>query len=197
MAHQGICSVSGCCNTLIVAKDFCEKHYRRFRAHGDPNAGRLSPGEHQQFFTDVVLKYDGNECLIWPYSKTPKGYGLMSRVGASGKRDLVHRRVCEEINGPPPTPEHQAAHSCGKGLQGCCAKRHVSWKTVGGNTADRFLHGTVTRGETISKVTEEEVRQIRARIKSGETQRSVAKDYDISFASVCRIHLRQTWAWLD
>lgn len=66
MAHQGICAVTGCDNTLIIAKDFCEKHYRRFLAHGDPNAGRLSPGEHQQYFTDVVLKYEGNECLIWP-----------------------------------------------------------------------------------------------------------------------------------
>lgn len=198
MAHQGICSVSGCCNTLIVAKDFCDKHYRRFRAHGDPLAGRTPVGEQTRYFNDVVLQYDGNGCLTWPYNRNPKGYGQMSRIGAgSGKKDLVHRRVCEEVNGPPPTPEHEAAHSCGKGRQGCCAKRHLSWKTSGGNTADKYLHGTVARGEMISKLTEDDVRKIRVRLSNGEPQTAIAKDYPVSHKTISKIHVEETWDWLD
>jgi hypothetical protein len=198
MAHQGICSVSDCGNTLIVAKGLCERHYRRFRKHGDPTAGRIEPGAQERYFTEVVLQYDGNECLKWPYSTTPKGYGYMSRIGAGpGKRELVHRRVCEAVNGPPPTPQHEAAHSCGKGLQGCCAKRHLSWKTSGGNMADKYLHGTVARGEMLSKLTEEDVRRIRVRLSRNESQTSIAKDYGVSHKTISKIHVGETWRWLE
>lgn len=198
MAHQGICSVSDCDNTIIVARGLCDKHYRRWKTHGDPLAGRTPVGDQMRYYLDVVLKYEGNECLTWPYNRNPRGYGQMSRHGdGSGKKDLVHRKVCEEVNGPPPTPKHQAAHSCGKGKEGCCAKRHLSWKTSGGNMADKYLHGTVTRGEMISKLTEDSVRQIRVRLSRGEPQTVIAKDYNVSHKTISKIHVGETWRWLE
>lgn len=39
---QDPCDVEGCPNTKI-AQGFCDNHYRRFRKHGDPLAGRPTP----------------------------------------------------------------------------------------------------------------------------------------------------------
>lgn len=32
-------------------------------------------GEAQDFFRDVVLTFEDDSCLTWPYSKTRSGYG--------------------------------------------------------------------------------------------------------------------------
>ncbi|WP_292637037.1 hypothetical protein [Mesorhizobium sp.] len=55
-----------------------------------------------------------------------------------GKCRRVSRLVCEEVHGPPPSPDHEAAHSCDNGDLGCATKRHLSWKTPKENTADKF-----------------------------------------------------------
>lgn len=199
MAHSGICIIPGCSNTLIVARGYCDAHYRRWKRNGDPIAGRTPNGDAHQFFRDVVLSYEGNECLIWPFNRNPKGYGQIARLGeGSGKKDLVHRKVCEAVNGPPPSPEHEAAHSCGNGRGGCCAKRHLSWKTPGGNTADKFLHGTVARGSAIASavLTEETVIRIRQMIADGIAQKDIAAALGIAKQTVNNIHKRRTWAWL-
>jgi hypothetical protein len=200
MAHHGICSVPNCRNTLIVAHGLCDAHYRRQRKHGTPTGGRTPQGETHAFFRDVVMVYDGNECLIWPYNRNGTGYGQMSRLGAgSGKKDLVHRKVCEMVNGPAPSPEHQAAHSCGNGRGGCCAKRHVSWKTAGGNTADKFLHGTIPRGEKVHNaiMTEAEVIRAREMIASGMMQKEIAAEMGVSKQTINHIRMGNTWSWLD
>lgn len=195
MAHHGICTVPDCGNSLIVAHGLCENHYRRWRRNGSPTAGRTPPGEPLRYFREVVMVYEGDECLIWPYNRTPLGYGT---VLFDGQVRVVSRMVCEEANGPPPTPEHQGAHECGQGRAGCVTKRHMSWKTVAENAADRIGHGTHNRGERgTAKLTEANVREIRARIGSGETQRSIAKDFNVSFKTISKIHVGDTWAWME
>src|SRR5690349_16938907 len=104
-----------------------------------------APGEAQRFYRDVVLPYEGDDCLFWPYSKWGRGYG---HVWADGRQQYVHVLVCREANGPAPTPKHEAAHSCGKGHLGCCARKHLSWKTRSENHADKITHGTMLRGDT-------------------------------------------------
>jgi predicted SprT family Zn-dependent metalloprotease len=42
MTHIKICSVDGCGKPLIKG-GYCNKHYLRFKRHGDPLAGRRSP----------------------------------------------------------------------------------------------------------------------------------------------------------
>jgi hypothetical protein len=104
-------------------------------------------GEPERFYREVVLTWTSDECLLWPYAKISSGYGQMAiepgRRGKSGKRVLVSRRVCEDTNGPPPTPHHDAAHSCGKGHLGCCNPKHLHWATRLENVAEAIAHGTV------------------------------------------------------
>lgn len=193
MADFHLCSITGC-DKPTTAKGLCANHYRRLWRHGDPLSGRTSHGEPQQFYKDVVLAYEGNDCLFWPYSAHRNGYGQV-RIG--GKLLTVSRLVCEEANGPPPTPKHHAAHSCGNGRHGCVTKKHLSWKTKADNEADKLIHGTHNRGERhpLSILTEAEAREILS-LKGTETQESTAKRYGIAGQTVSGIQSGKRWAWL-
>jgi hypothetical protein len=90
------------------------------------------------FLREHVSDPDG-ECVIWPMSRNSNGYGMF---GFEGKVYWTHRYMCELVNGPPPTPEHEAAHSCGRGKDGCIHPKHLSWKTKSGNMLDAVRHGT-------------------------------------------------------
>jgi hypothetical protein len=82
----------------------------------------------------VVLQYEGDDCLIWPYANNRYGYGQMVY---EGRHREVHRVVCELVNGDPPTPLHVACHYCNNGDLGCVAPTHVRWATRADNMADR------------------------------------------------------------
>lgn len=68
-----------------------------------------------------------------------------AQINLGGRSVIVARMVCEEVNGPPPTPAHQAAHSCGKGHLGCITPQHLRWATQVENEADKLIHGTHNR----------------------------------------------------
>lgn len=193
MAHSRICSVEGC-GKPHFGHGWCQVHLYRWRKHGDPLSGRASPGEVTRYFLEVVLKYDGDECLLWPYAKTTGGYG---QINYEGKRHVVSRLVCENVKGPPPSPEHDAAHSCGKGHLRCVTKRHLSWKTKVQNQSDRIVHGTHSRGERhqMSRLAENDVRQIRA-LRGKATQVELAEQFGVSQVAISNIHTGRRWGWL-
>lgn len=196
MATSRICSIPDC-GKPEDKRGWCSMHYQRWRKHGDPLAGkaRTSWGETERFLRDVVLTYEGDECLIWPYIKGRDGYGKIMR----GKQQArVHRLVCEEVNGPPPTPAHVAAHSCGKGHLACVAKRHLSWKTIQENKDDELTHGTRKRGEQHyqAKLTENDVRVILA-LKGKRQGAVLAKRFGVSISLIGSIQRGKCWAWLD
>src|SRR5687767_9109273 len=74
MADPRTCSIQDCDN-VVLAKDYCGKHYMRLRKHGDPLAGGTPNGEPAAFYENVVLPYEGSECLTWPFSRNAAGYG--------------------------------------------------------------------------------------------------------------------------
>lgn len=188
-----ICSIDGC-ERDSSKRGFCEAHYARFRRYGDPlHIGGTTPGAAQRYFRDVVMAYEGDECLIWPFSRQSSGYGNLK---ADGKMRLVSRLVCEEHCGPPP-PKHDAAHSCGKGHEGCVTKRHLSWKTRKENMADTVAHGTTNRGERCgsAKLTEAQAREILA-MKDKVPISEIARTFNVSRAAIHQIHKRQNWSWV-
>lgn len=186
------CSVEGC-DKPHYGKGWCNAHYRRWRRHGDPLGGSTSIWAAVSFLDEVVPSFDGDECLIWPFSRDACGYGKIKRGGISR---FVNRIVCEREHGPPPTPKHQAAHSCGKGHLGCVNRRHLEWKSPKENSADKIKHGTTARGYRNSqvKLTESQVLKIRA---STKTHRELAEEFGISQTQVSDIKARKKWAWLD
>ena len=151
-------------------------------------------GEARRFF-DSAASYDGDECLIWPFATAGRGYGC---IGVGGTTRYVHRLICEKAHGPPPSPRHDAAHSCGNGHLGCVTKRHLAWKTRSENMNDTIAHGTHNRGARhgLSRLTEDKVREIRSLVGS-VTQVAIAARFGICPQHVNDIVHRKRWAWLD
>ena len=86
----------------------------------------------------------GLECLIWPFSTTSKGYPV-ARLANPRHMVLVCREICRRVCGEPPSPEHEAAHSCGR--TSCINGTHLRWATGVENAADKIAHGTSLDGE--------------------------------------------------
>lgn len=138
MASTRICKVADC-DKVTVGQGYCKNHYYRFRKYGDPFAGGTSPGVPQKYMEAEVLPHRGGDCLPWPFARDSNGYG---QVRIDGKLHYVARLVCSLVHGEPPTAGHQAAHSCGKGHEGCCNPSHLRWATVRENHLDKKAHGT-------------------------------------------------------
>ena len=194
MNNLKICSIPGCGNPTHQ-KSWCGGHYWRYRKYGDPLAGSTSNGEPLKYLLTTVLIYQGNDCLIWPYCRNGDGY---ARIVHEGKSKPVHRIVCEKINGPPPKPNYDAAHSCGKGHLGCVSPMHVSWKTRKDNLADCLIHGTHRRGSRNppSKLSESDVRTIRG-LKGSKSAKIIAEMLNVSPSSVHDIFAGRTWNWME
>ncbi len=187
------CSIVGC-SSRTYSKGWCAKHYFRWKRHGDVNH---EPVAHHkptlEYLRQVVLPYQGDECLIWPYGKI-SGYGA---INLKGRSSLVSRVVCEEIHGPPNPANLEAAHSCGKGHLGCVSPRHLSWKTASENFKDRDRHGTYPRGKKVAgcKLDEETVRTIRS-LKGILSQAELGRRFGVRQDTISRVQSGSSWKWL-
>lgn len=192
MATSGICTVPGCSKPAHT-QQLCTGHYARLRKHGDPQGGRTLNGVAREYFETTVMNYRGDECPIWP-GRRINGYGSMS---LNGKDVIVSRQVCERLYGPPPSPDHQAAHSCGKGKGGCVAPHHLRWATRKENDQDKLIHGTRLFGQRnpLAKLTDEEARQIIA-LKGVMRTVEIAAKFGVSRHMVTRIQAGTARSWM-
>lgn len=184
------CSIDQCENPS-EKRGWCRAHYLRWYRHGDPEAGRVANGEAKKFL-QKALAYTGDECLAWPHSRRSDGRGQISWGGVPR---LVSRVVCELAHGAPPTPAHEAAHSCGKGHEGCITPGHLSWKSSADNHADMVAHGTRDFGERnhAAKLRLIDVQDIREKHGKGMLQKHIAAIYGVSPSTVNDIICGRTW----
>lgn len=139
-------------------------------------------------YVRVATNHVGKECLIWPFARSADGY-------ARSSRGPVSREVCEAVNGPAPTPEHQAAHTCGNGHAGCVSGAHLRWKTRAENEADKLAHGTSSRGEGngFAILSAAQVAEIRS-LKGTAPQHVIAKRFGVHQSQISRIVAGERWA---
>jgi hypothetical protein len=144
------------------------------------------------FIINVAMKHATDDCLTWPFSRLGKGYGSLTQ---NNETIYAHRYICELAHGRPPTSEHEAAHSCGKGHEGCINPQHLSWKTPAENQADRLLHGTDGRGSRNqnAKLSEADVRAIR---EDTRKHYEIAASYNVDRTLIGAIKSRKSWAHL-
>lgn len=187
------CSV---CGAKAYGNGLCSKHYTRMRNTGTTNLKGTPPGSVKRWIEDH-LAYQGDDCLIWPFSRSRvTGFGTLT-INRRSMR--AHRVMCEKAHGKPPSQAHHAAHSCGKGHLGCVNPRHLRWATAKENAADKIAHGTAPRGarQGQSKLTEADIRGIRGMLASGRPPKEVADRFSISVGTVRAIKGRRRWGWLE
>jgi hypothetical protein len=119
--------------------------------------------------------FEDAECLIFPFTRDDQGYG---QVGINRKVFKANRIMCELVNGPAPTPKHIAAHSCGKGRDGCVHPKHLSWKTQSQNQLDRREDGTKNVWGPYGKTTPEQRAEIRS-LAGQFTQKQLAERFGL------------------
>jgi hypothetical protein len=92
------------CDTKHFGLGYCQNHHRRFKAYGDPYAGRTQYKTPEKSFA-ARTRPDG-DCLIWT-AGTNGVYGVISIGG--GETQYAHRYAWERVNGPIPDgmmPDH-------------------------------------------------------------------------------------------
>lgn len=192
MADLRLCSI-GACGKAHFGRGYCKKHYNRLVRHGHPLAGRTFEGDPAVFLQQVALPFDGCECLSWPFGQC-NGYAAITWHGRNNVK--VSRICCEHRNGPPPTPEHEAAHNCGNCW--CINPRHLRWATPTENQSDRLVHGTHTRGNRNvgAKLTESDVQRIRVLLALGRMQTQIAAIFGVSNVTINSIAKGRNWGWM-
>ena len=178
------------CNDRAFGNGYCAKHYMRLRRRGTLKTVKAANGARFSWVKNTALIWSSDDCCIFPFPAGSHGYG---DITAGGKKVLMHRYVCEKYNGPPPSPSHHAAHSCGSKL--CGNPRHIRWATVVENAADKVIHGRHVRGEAhgLAKLSSHDVLAIR---KADGRQHEIATDYGIAQQTVSDIKLGKRWSWL-
>lgn len=194
MKNEGrVCGLDGC-DLPAKKRGYCETHYQRFRIRGDASVVLSKPnGTLYKWVLDHV-NYSEDGCLEWPFSKDTHGRGQLFHKGGMKKAPRV---MCEEAHGAPPTPEHQAAHSCGNGHLGCIHPGHLSWKTRKDNEKDKIEHGTIRRGEIAwnARLTADVVLEIHRRAQT-EQCKTLASEFGLHPGTISQIKRKKRWSHL-
>ena len=189
-AGKRLCSKAGC-GQPHLAKGFCSNHYKQFQRYGVPESinGGWFGGLR---FLEQHVDDTGDECLIWPHRRDAEGY---ARARVDGRDVSACRLMCEMKSGPPPAEDAQAAHSCGRGHEGCVSPVHLNWSTVSLNALDKWQHGTMMHGEGHPKAKLSEA-QVRLIIEDDRSSAQLARDLGCSKGMVEGVRRGLTWSWL-
>ena len=130
-------------------------------------------------------------CEEWPGARQGDGYGV---VRHEGKVVLVHRLAWAREHGPIPDGMH-VLHECDN--PPCRRLSHLFLGTPLDNARDKFAKGRarVLGVENVNaKLTDDAVRDIRARRDRGEPIKLVGAAHGIDPSTVVHIHKRRRWA---
>lgn len=120
-------------------------------------------------------------------------YRVRLSEGGQRMRVSVHRTVLLAFRGEPPTPTHQAAHRDGDKTNNRLS--NLRWATCRENILDKQIHGTQARGETQgrAKLTEADVRAIRAHPQYYHCTRDLARLYGVCGQTIRRVRSGEMW----
>jgi len=131
------------------------------------------------------------ECQIWTGAKNPRGYGWR-RSSFTGKATTAHRAIMEEHIGRPLVKGEVVAHSCDN--PSCVNVDHLRVATQSENIKEAYVKGRKKYpglrpdGRGIkSKLSAQDVRDIRAARANGEIYRSIAERYPVKAGAIEKI----------
>lgn len=124
----------------------------------------------------------GGPDACWPWTGATTGpYGSFK---VDGKATTAHSFAKFLATGEHCPPGKAAQHTCRTPLTPlCCNPAHVVYDTRGAG-GTRHLRGAA---HPSSKLTDQQVRDLRARVADGEDRTSLAAEYRVSYSSVINI----------
>ena len=147
-------------------------------------------------------------CWVWIGARASYGYGSLRSGGHKGRLEKAHR-ISWEIHFGPIPDGLLVLHHCDN--PPCVRPDHLFLGTQSDNMYDAVRKGRhvrplgdlrhhIPRGEqlgSITKLTADDVREIRKRASDGETQGSIAKDFPASRQQIGQIILRKGWSHIE
>jgi hypothetical protein len=151
-----------------------------------------TPSE-ERFWRFVAPIMDDRGCWEWVGTLKPNGYGLFSFHG--GGRANAHRYSWVLHFGPIPDGLY-VCHRCDN--PSCVRPEHLFLGTARDNMQDASRKGRIQHlhGERSGshKLTSAAVVDIRARVASGEMQKTLADEYGVAHNTVSNIMSRRRWS---
>ncbi len=147
-------------------------------------------------FWRFVIKTDGG-CWEWSGCRTAQGYGQL-RVG---NRSLNAHRLSWEMHVGPIPEGMLVCHHCDN--RPCVNPAHLFVGDYKDNARDMVNKGRDYRGERLrgsavatSKLVEDQIPGILARVASGESQPRIAREHGVSTTVINNIARGKAWQWL-
>jgi hypothetical protein len=147
----------------------------------------------EERFWEKVAVRGQSECWHWTACLGRKGYG---KIG-SGQREKptveAHIVSWELANGPRPAGMN-VCHRCD--TPACVNPSHLFLGTQADNQADMVSKGRQTLGEKnpMAKLTESDIRTIKALLGRGVMQRSIAVMFGVTDPTISNIKSGKTWS---
>lgn len=150
------------------------------------NPSHFLVGDSAKFWDRVDQSGGPKACWEWTGRRTHQNYGLFdTRTG----QVLAHRFAMQQTD-PRVVVRHLICDN-----PPCCNPAHLALGTIADNNHDMADKGRAARGEQQrnAKLTEETVREIRARRAQGDTLSAIARATGVSLQNVHCITTRKTW----
>jgi len=138
-------------------------------------------------------------CWNWKLSVGSHGYGNTKYCGKINTYACAHRlsyfTYKSEIG------NYHVLHTCDN--RRCCNPEHLYLGTQKQNVKDMVYRGRNrnggNKGEEIgtAKLTEQQVREIKLRLREGETAPKIAKDYSVSRDAIYKIQWNHYWTHVE
>lgn len=145
----------------------------------------------QNAYLASLTVIDANGCWIWTGSTSSGGYGQF-RDEKTGKMALLHRYVWVGKFGPIPV-NADIYHKCPN--RACCNPAHLTRSRYERHHPERGLASGIVRGSKHhkAKLDEGDVEVIRFALTRGVTQKEIAKQFNVTQATISRIKSELSW----
>lgn len=188
------------CGATIIGRPGNHRKYCSLSCHGKSVSGSLI----ERFWAHVDVR-GSDECWPWTGSISAQGYG---RVSHGGKSLLAHRIALEIALGRPLSEGMYACHHCDN--RPCSNPKHLFEGTHLDNMRDAAAKGRMATGDRLgyvthpestprgehhyrAKLTEDDIRLIRALALTGKTQEAIARQFNVGRTNISMIVARKKW----
>ena len=143
----------------------------------------------RQRLEDKSVRLPWSGCVIWMGDCYPTEYG---RISYLGRNHTTHRLAWQLAKGPIPNGLF-LLHHCD--VRQCMNLEHLFLGTQADNMADMQSKGRGAKGEINgnSRLTIGQAKEIRHRTIKGESQRKLAREFNVGKSTVARVINGRTW----